>query len=300
MSNMMKRSWLAGWAICAVAGLGIIAALSASASSRAPEGPELPFRPPDVAAPSAKADIQGFTISVLDARASGLTVDVEIWIDGREEFGEELVLLGGPAIIWSDGTETTLSRGTADGRHFVMTFDRPPNAELSAGDQVKVIFHGAAPRGQSGQAPAPEVQIARMPVVLLASLSEARNPVVRSLATQVPAGPGSIIMDAVLRDGGDLRVVGRVVGFSRNDAALLSMRETKLLTSSGESISPTNFRFSAESEGGQFMFDFKDTGAAVQALEVRLSAEPGQGRVVPPSLTTLAERPAEVRLDLIP
>ncbi len=200
-----KRLWALGWtaaAVAAVAVAGSVAGLRAG-SERPPERPWMQLRSAPL---STSGVVDGFTVTVVAARATPFEVEVELAITGRDEAGERLHF-GPMGLEFPDGGVARPASGAGTGRRQLVRFPRPTAAPLAKGDELRLWISGIVPV-QSNSAP-PEFPPGT--ALLLVPLEAVENPSVIPLGQRVPVGRAAALMlEEAWVSGSDLRLVGRL------------------------------------------------------------------------------------------
>jgi hypothetical protein len=266
MNAMNYKIWTGIWAVLAIVGSGGVLASRTSAGSAGP-----PAAPAAVApATSSRAQVSGFVVDVVNARADGFHVDVDVQIIGKESAGEQQVFTPGPVLLAPGGAPMQLVSGSIDGRRMTLRFDRPDGVLLHSGDALTLRMFALTPRDAApdqaeGVPPAPHADA-------LARLSAASNASVRPVSARAALGPATAVVRSVAVDGTSVRFSGHLDGLSQAELQVATLAGTVLVAADGTLSKPSSLRAGFGPDGSSFEFDFEQPPAAGAQLRLALSA----------------------------
>lgn len=289
--NAAYRSWIALWV-----GLAILASAWTVATARPPSMPASGLRSlsPVQTAPSTIAQVSGFSVEAMEAKANGLYIDVVVEVNGRPEAGDDLLFLPGPVLTWPGGEESRLLSGSSDGRRISLRFDRGSVAMARQGDELLLTMYGLAPRGY-GQPPATALTL---PAQLRVVLKGATNGRSIQLPERMALGDGHVALDRVLIDGGWVRVAGHFEQLSPPDVAALSLRQSLLSDTSGLTVSPAASRSGYGVDGNGFHLDFFVGNAEPMGFDLAVALTPSHVGPTSEALTAALSSPKHLLVDL--
>jgi len=213
-----KKLWVGAWAVAAAAGIALAGSFAVlrAGSERPPERPWIHLRS---APPSASGMLDGFTVSVVRARATPFEVEVELMVAGREEAGERLHF-GPMGLEFPDGRVAVPAGGAGAGRWQLVRFPRPTAAPLAAGDELRLWMSGIVPVQSSAGTP----EFPPGTALLLVRLEAAENPQVVPVGQHLPLGPkAALVLEEAWVSGSDVRLVGRFEGVGTHESQFLTV-----------------------------------------------------------------------------